>query len=423
MKRVVAYYPSWSISADHENFRPNQIDFEKITHLNYAFIDIDRSTSTVALLDSYAENQLLLELTAAAKKYPHVKMMFSVGGWLRSAGFRAAAATQAARVSFADSCVALMRKWNFHGIDLDWEYPTFRRHGDTIDHPNDQGTPEADDAEAETFPLLLKTVREKLDAAGREDGCHYLLSIVVSINPRINWKVAPNTYAHYVDFIHVMSYDMHGAFENITGHHSALFANPYEPYDELERTYFNTDAAMQFFLACGIPKDKLVLGIPFYSRGWGSVSKNYPIKAATHGIDLPGLFTYGTNTTKGQWDGGVNAGCNPYHYIEMGLLADPSFTKYRDPWAKTPYIYSATKNEMYTYEDAWSIREKMKYVKRNGYGGCIVWELTGDRTGQLLTAICEELHGKPSTINGESTNHLDNNCIQVIVNGVDTTLK
>lgn len=36
------------------------------------------------------------------------------------------AATQAGRDFFANSVVTFVQKYNFHGLDVDWEYPTQR---------------------------------------------------------------------------------------------------------------------------------------------------------------------------------------------------------------------------------------------------------------------------------------------------------
>ncbi len=56
--------------------------------------------------------------------YPHLKVLFSFGGWTWSGGFGQAAANPTA---FANSCYNLVEdpRWAdvFDGIDIDWEYP------------------------------------------------------------------------------------------------------------------------------------------------------------------------------------------------------------------------------------------------------------------------------------------------------------
>ncbi len=68
-----------------------------------------------------------------------------------------------------------------------------------------------------------------------------------------------------------MTYDMNGAWENVTGHQSPLYKNPYDNHEDIVKNYYNTDTAMKLFESYGIPKDKLVVGSPYYSRGWKGV--------------------------------------------------------------------------------------------------------------------------------------------------------
>jgi len=384
----------------------SDVPWDKITHFNYAFIDIDLQNGVLQLFDSHAADINLPKIREYGVRYPNVTTMISIGGWSRSAGFRNAAATPTNRQRFADSCVDFIRRWGFGGVDVDWEYPTARRDGDKIDNPNDQGTPNADISEAETFPLLLKAIREALDRAGQQDGRYYPLTAAVSINPNITNVVRPDTYAQYLDFINLMSYDMHGAWESVTGHHSPLYPNPFAPHGELERTYFNTNAAMKHFESFGIHPNKLVLGVPFYTRGWGQVSKDYPIRNVMHNghlVDLPGLFAAAPpESVKGEWDGGRNAGTSSFDFAEDVLIGQRGFIKYRDPWARVPYLYNESLGQMFTYDDEISVREKSEYVNQNNYGGIIIWDLSGNRDGRLLRIMNEVMNGSP-TVSGEGT--------------------
>ncbi|KAJ49257.1 chitinase [Clostridium tetanomorphum] len=393
-KRIVAYFTEWSVYGGHNNYKISDVPWDKVTHINYAFATI--KNNKIALFDKWAATEMnfgdgwdspyngnLGQIKKYKKQYPNVKVLISIGGWSQSAGFHNVAKTTENRKTFSDSVVEFIREWNLDGADIDWEYPAFKREGDTIDNPNDQGTPWADEEEKQTFTLLLKDLRKALDDAGKQDNKYYELTAAVGCGKDKIEKTEPEKYSQYLDFINIMTYDMNGAWENVTGHQSPLYKNPYDNHEELVKEYYNVNTAMKLFESYGIPKDKLIVGSPYYSRGWKGVKNDGPIK------ELPGLFATATGGAKGIWDGGRAAGCNPYHYIKGTLEKDLSFKKYRDPYSKVPYLYSESKGEMYTYEDEISLGEKVKYVKDNNYGGIIFWELAGDAPlkGSSLTDI------------------------------------
>lgn len=62
--------------------------------------------------------------TDLKKKKPSLKCFISVGGW--GAGgkvFSDMAKSDGSRKAFIDSVIGFMKKYNFDGIDIDWEYP------------------------------------------------------------------------------------------------------------------------------------------------------------------------------------------------------------------------------------------------------------------------------------------------------------
>nr|WP_159433219.1 glycosyl hydrolase family 18 protein [Clostridium cavendishii] len=393
-KRIVTYFPEWGIYPGHNGYEVSDIPWDKVTHVNYAFATI--KDGKVAIFDNFAATEKSFgekwdspykgnygQIKKFKQQHPNTKVLISVGGWSQSGGFHDAAATEQSRKVFADSAVEFIRTWGFDGVDIDWEYPTFKRDGDKVDNPNDQGTPKADESEKQTFTLLLKSLRESLDSASKTDNKKYQLTAAVGCGQDKIEKTEPDKYAQYLDFINVMTYDMRGAWENKTGHQSPLYKNPYDPSSPLIKENYNVDAAMKKFESYGISKNKLIVGSPYYSRGWTGVKNDGPIK------DLPGLFATATGGAKGIWDGGRAAGNHPFYYLKSTLENDPSFKKYRDPYSKVPYLYSESKGEMYTYEDEISLWEKVSYVKQNNYGGIIAWELSGDypSKGSTLTDV------------------------------------
>ena len=101
-----------------------------------------------------------------------------------------------------------------------------------------------------------------------------VITIAASVNQvTVNAGQNPAEYQQYLDIINLMTYDMHGAFERVTNHHSAIYPNPNDPSEEkYVRETFNAQAAAVFFASFGIPKSKINIGTPWYSRGWGGVS-------------------------------------------------------------------------------------------------------------------------------------------------------
>src|ERR1700692_3122709 len=146
--RIVAYVAGWST--------PAVIHSEMLTHINFAFARI-----TPAGQAAFADGKLeagLLRLVALKKTNPRLKVIVSIGGWAAD-GFSDAALTDASRSLFADSAVELLRRFSADGIDIDWEYPGQGVAGIKY---------RAEDRQ--NFTRLLKTMREKLDAASAAQG-------------------------------------------------------------------------------------------------------------------------------------------------------------------------------------------------------------------------------------------------------------
>ncbi|UUX92542.1 glycosyl hydrolase family 18 protein [Methanoplanus endosymbiosus] len=386
-KRIVMYFPEWGVYAGHSYYYPAYIPWDKITHMNYAFAII--KDGKVSVYDDWAATGMtfgteawdspykgcLGQMMKFKEAYPAVKMMVSVGGWSNSDQFHEAAATDESRRKFADSAVEFIRKYNFDGVDIDWEYPCVKR---PPTGQYDHGAPYADDTERETYTLFLKELRETLDKAGEEDGKYYELSAAVGAGKDKIELTEPEIYQQYLDFINLMTYDYHGAWDSTTGHLAPLYNNPDSPYSGMVTEYYSVDGTVNLFLDRGVPSEKLVVGIPYYSRGWKNVVNDGPIE------DLPGLFASAGGAPS---DIGIEPGLLLYWQIEE-YENNPAYKKYRDPVSKVPYLYSEEKGVMLTYDDETSVTEKVSYINGNNLGGVIIWDATGEEPGNTpLTDI------------------------------------
>ncbi|MFV0519465.1 MAG: glycosyl hydrolase family 18 protein, partial [Lachnospirales bacterium] len=384
-KRVVVYFPNWGLySAAHQNMKVSDLPWDKITHINHAFFTVGEDNRIVSTDDNAdfswsGKDGHFGDYEEYSKTYPDVEVLISVGGWTKSHNFHDMAMTKASRAEFIDSTLDLMEEWDFiDGFDIDWEYPGVDRDAD----PNDQydmGSPGGEE-DRENYTLLLKEMREAFDSHGYEDK---LLTAAVPASPAKAQAVNPDEYSQYLDYINVMNYDIHGAWDSVTGHQSPIYDNPNFPYTESHN--LTLEATLEFYHEeYGIPKDKLVGGTPFYSRGWGGVTANSAEEA---------LFATATGNYLGLWDDPANpypGGQEPYWKIKQ-YEQSSEWEKGYDEYSKVPYLYNKSKKVFLTYEDEQSLTERANFINDNGYGGLIAWEISGDvKSSYPLTTIMYE---------------------------------
>ena len=371
--RVIGYYTAWSIYA--RQYFVTDIPAEQLTHINYAFANVSED-GECTVGDPYADTEYVYpgdtdsqplrgnfnQLNLLKQAHPHLRTLISVGGWTWSAHFSDAALTPESRERFAQSCVDFMLEYGFDGLDLDWEYPTGGGNVGNTERPEDP----------ENFILLLQAVREELDARGEG----YLLTIAAGAGRRsyepLDWeRIHP-----LLDFINVMAYDMSGAWSEVTGFNAPLYESTENPPEGT-----SADTALRDYLALGVPADKLVMGVPFYGRGWLGV-----------GAENNGLHQPFTGQPNGTWE----TGYFDYSDLAENYIDGGAYEYFWDETARMPYLYSAEEGVMITFDDAAALAAKADYVRENGLGGIMIWELSADDDAYtLLTAINDGLNATP----------------------------
>jgi chitinase len=339
--RVVGYVQGGSI--------PTVIHAEKLTDVNFSFAHIDAGR---ALLDQPGVADELTQLRALKAQNPRLKVIVSVGGWLAD-GFSDAALTDSSRRTFARSAVALLREYALDGVDLDWEYPG-------------QGVAgiKYRDEDKRNFTLLLKTLREELDAEskarGRAGRDQYVFTIAAADREYFDHVEVSKLHV-YLDWINVMAYDFFNSLTSTTGHQAGLYRSEFA-----SATDRNGDAAVKQYLAAGVPSEKIVLGVPFYGRGFtGVTSRN-------NGINQPYERYEGDHS---------------YEELVGKFIGKQGFVRRWDDRAQAPYLWNSASRTFISYDDPQSIAIKACYVQEKHLGGMMFWDLGSDRNDELLDAI------------------------------------
>ncbi len=416
----MGYFVQWGMYS--RNYRVKQIvtsgAADKLTDINYAFANVstdsrcyeetrlgwgdlsadyevtysaDQSVDGVADQISQPLRGHFNQLKKLKAMYPHLKVLISIGGFTWSGRFSDAAKPEN-RAAFVKSCIDLFIRGDlppalqasgggtpipttdnriaagvFDGIDIDWEYPAAAGSpGDpSTNRPPNVYRPE----DTQNYTALLAEFRRQLDEAGKETGTHYLLTIAAPVGTEYYHKIELAKIYPYLDWINVMAYDINGAWaaKGPINFQAPLYTSPDDPS---KADALSVDSAITDYLAAGIPPEKLVMGIPFYGRGWTGVPNvnNGLYQSADTMVAAPARFEAGIEDYK--------------------VLAKLGYPTFRDPKTQAMWIYDG--KTWWNYDDPQVIAAKTAYIKQKKLGGAMFWSLDGD-DGTLINALDQGL--------------------------------
>ena len=167
--------------------------------------------------------------------------------------------------------------------------------------------------------------------------------------------------SRYLDYVQLMTYDLQGGFQKVTGHHAALYHSEGNLFDAC------VEKAVNGFANAGVPMEKLILGVPFYSRKWDGVKG----AGCRNGLGMEA-------ETVGGYGG-------DYGELKESWIGKRGFIRYWDEQAKVPYLFDG--ETFISYEDCESLCVKIAYLKEKGMGGIMFWEYKCDPSGELLSFI------------------------------------
>ncbi|XP_057649331.1 oviduct-specific glycoprotein isoform X2 [Chionomys nivalis] len=338
--KLVCYFTNWAHSRPGPaSILPRDLDPFLCTHLIFAFASM--SNNQIVAKNLQDENVLYPEFNKLKERNRALKTLLSIGGWnFGTSRFTSMLSTIASREEFIDSVISFLRTHGFDGLDLFFLYPGLR------------GSPAND---RWNFLFLV----EELQFAFEKEALltqrpRLLLSAAVSGIPYIiQTSYDVRFLGRRLDFISVLSYDLHGSWEKFTGHNSPLFSLP---EDSKSSAY-----AMNYWRNLGAPAEKLLMGFPTYGRTFHllSASKN-GLQAASTGPASPGKYT-------------KQAGFLAYYEVCSFIQ---SAEKHWIDYQYVPYAYQG--QEWVGYDDAISFSYKAMFVKKEHFGGAMVWTLDMD---------------------------------------------
>jgi chitinase len=267
---------------------------------------------------------------ASAAHSSQRKALLMTGGAGTVAGFEGAA-SNANRAAFVTRLLAEMDARGADGLDLDWE-------------PLDP----ADYADFAALAQALRSARPGM-----------LLTVPVNwANSNFQNALSPDSFfgaiAPLFDRIDIMSYDMEWPADGWKSWYTSAL------HDDSGTTPSSVDSSVDFYLASGVPRSKLGIGIGFYGVCWHGVTAARQAIGSKAGI-------YGSDNT--------------YSYHNIITQYYSAANDHYDSVAEAPYLANASAFgpgkgcTFLSYENAQSIAAKGAYARRNGLGGTIIWNL------------------------------------------------
>jgi chitinase len=321
---------------------PTNLNPSLMTHLFYAFAAFDLSGSNVTIVDAtYADWKsrspsvdLYAQLRALKQQNPHLRLIFSIGGWnfsQQSNFWSAMTSSPALSAAFVSNAIAYAQSNGFDGIDLDWEYPETQ-------------------SDLDGFASVLQALHTQWPGGVltiEVSGSTLPLGAQYSAAAYQAWlkEIAPS-----VSFVDVMTYDynLSPAGAGTTGVNAPLSA-----------VTTSITAITQ-----SVPSSQVVLGLPAYGHTYlvsPSATSWVPGQEST-GPGPAGQFTQ-------------QPGLLAYYEIESHV---PPFTFARDATTSTPYGYDDGSLAWVSFDDGRSLAAKVALVGSKNLAGVMIWSLCED---------------------------------------------
>jgi chitinase len=304
-------------------------DLHLLTHINLAFVNPGPNASiqngeAMACIDTHGRPPVMAQDVRDIVSQAHasgVKVMASLGGSIIPvcAGNWPTLLQPENRAALIRNLVQFTTDFNLDGLDIDLEWENLT----IIDH-------------AGNYTPFVRELSQALKAKGKRLSCATASS---------EGGMVPISSLPFFDYVNIMAYDYVGPTWGAPGdEHSSLA---------------QAQGAIATWRTRGLPKSKLVLGVPFYGYGFNGYAKSYDYRTL--------IDTFGETASESDVQG---KRCPTCQYI--------------------------------TYNGRATIRAKAKLALDQG-AGVMIWELSGDASepdsllqiiGETLKTPAQKLHNK-----------------------------
>lgn len=341
--RIIGYYESWAHDRSCNGMDFKDIPVGALTHLNFAFGYITPGDFNVAPMDN-APSSLFSDLTDMKKKNSGLKAFVALGGWTFNDNGTATQPVYSNMVSnagnrakFISNLLSFMREYAFDGVDFDWEYPG----------APDRGGHEDD---GKNFVTFLKELRDAINGQPTK----YEVSFTV---PTSYWYLRwfDLKAVDHVDFVNVMSYDLHGIWDS---------TNPIGSHVLAHTNLTEIKLALDLFWRNDVPANKLNLGLGFYGRSFQ--------------LSDPSCYKPGCNFKGGASPGACTKNSGTLSYKEITQVIDQNKIKpYYDKENAVKYIVW-NQDQWVSYDDEDTFKQKIEFANKLGLGGVLIWSIDQD---------------------------------------------
>ena len=366
--KFVAYFTSWDTYNAKYQIENIEAVADKLTHIIYAFIKPDDKKGRCVMHDPWGDIGALhgykkevggnfAKLIEFKKKFPHIKILLSIGGGTYTKNFDKIAESRKKLETLAQSSVDMLdfylhdyqnpdtKKQGtirfdydglFDGLDIDWEW-----------YPGKVTKEKAD-----AFQFFMHEVKRLIDLREKQTNKKSVLTAALQAAPSVYKNLDLVEIAKDIDWFHLMAYDFFGPNNEKVGFNAPLCS---------KWSVYSIDGALHRIMQQGLSPEKIVLGLPSY-----------------------GYLYEKTDGHKRSFEKTANTKAISYSVIKEKYLHNSSYIPQWHDLEQVFSLYNKLDRKFISYDGIESIEHKVAFAQSNRLQGVMLWKLSGDDSNHTL---------------------------------------